>query len=89
VASSTVRAVIDRYEQTHAAIVRPVRAAEHGHPVLIDRALFDEIRRADPAMGAKPVIRSHVTSAGEVDVEDDGAFIDVDTPDEYEQIRGR
>jgi molybdenum cofactor cytidylyltransferase len=89
VAAETVRAVIDRYEQTHAAIVRPVRAGQHGHPVLIDRALFDEIRRADPAAGAKPVIRAHVTAAGEVDVDDEGAFVDVDTPEEYQRIRDR
>lgn len=89
VAPSTVRAVIDRYNRTHAAIVRPVRADAHGHPVLIDRALFDEIRRADPAAGAKPVIRAHVTAEGEVEVDDEGAFVDVDTPEEYERIRER
>ena len=46
--AATVRAVIERYHQTHAPIVRPVRGQEHGHPVLIDRSLFDEVRRAEP-----------------------------------------
>src|SRR5215831_15046119 len=42
--ATTVRAVVDRYHEMHAPIVRPVRGAQHGHPVLIARSLFDAIR---------------------------------------------
>ena len=55
-------------------------------PVLIDRSVFDLLRRADPAAGAKPVVRAHATPAGDVAVTDEGAFTDVDTPDEYERL---
>ena len=57
VTSSTVRAVVKRYRHTGASIVRPTRGDEHGHPVLIDRALFPVLRAADPSEGAKPVVR--------------------------------
>src|ERR1700722_19460977 len=60
----TVRAVIDHYQRTGAPIVRPVRGHEHGHPVLIDRSLFAEIRRADPTSGAKVVVRAHASALG-------------------------
>jgi molybdenum cofactor cytidylyltransferase len=86
VAPPTIRAVIDRYRATHAPIVRPVRGDEHGHPVLVDRSLFSLLRSADPAIGAKPIIRAHVTPAGDVSVSDDGAFLDIDTPETYERI---
>ena len=86
--ADTVRAVIDRYHQTHAPIVRPVRGDEHGHPVLIDRSLFDEIRRADPSGGAKLVVRAHASAIGDVQVNDDGAFRDIDTVDEYVRVTG-
>ncbi len=33
-------------------------------PVLIDRSLFDALRRADPAVGAKAVIRANVSRPG-------------------------
>ena len=79
VSAATIRAVVDRYRQTGAPIVRPVRGDEHGHPVLIDRSLFEAIRRADPAVGAKAVIRANVSKAGDVSVDDDGAFADFDT----------
>src|SRR5436190_1622403 len=68
--AATVRAVIDRYHQTHAPIVRPVQGDQHGHPVLIDRKLFDAFRHADPATGAKPIIRANVSLAGDVVVDD-------------------
>lgn len=84
---STVRAVLERYRLTHAAIVRPVTGPLHGHPVLIDRRLFQELRRADAASGgAKPIVRAHASAAGDVTVDDPGAFLDVDTPDEYAQL---
>jgi molybdenum cofactor cytidylyltransferase len=83
VSSATVRAVLARYHATHAPIVRAVRGDVHGHPVLIDRRLFDELRAADPSSGAKPVIRGHVSAAGDVEVNDEGAFLDIDTPDAY------
>ena len=86
--ADTVRAVIERYHQTHAPIVRPVRGQEHGHPVLIDRSLFDGIRRADPSGGAKLVVRLHASALGDVQVDDDGAFRDIDTVYEYERVVG-
>lgn len=86
VAPSTVAAVIDRYRGSRAPLVRPVSRRRHGHPVLFDRSLFDEIRHADPASGAKPVVRAHASEAGDVDVEDEGAFADADTPAEYDRL---
>ena len=85
VAASTVRAVVDRYRRTHPPIVRPIRGTRHGHPVLIDRSLFDAIRAADPNAGAKGVVRAHASAAGDVEVDDEGAFIDIDTPEDYER----
>lgn len=83
VTASTVRSVIDRYRATRAPIVRPVRGDMHGHPVLIDRSLFPLLRAADPSRGAKPIVRAHVSVAGDVPVDDPGAFMDIDTPEEY------
>jgi CTP:molybdopterin cytidylyltransferase MocA len=92
---ATVRAVVDRYVATGAPIVRPVaddngiKGAKHGHPVLIARALFPELSAADPSVGAKPIVRRHVSEAGSVEVDDPGAFLDIDTPADYERIFGR
>jgi len=84
----TVRAVVQQFEATHVPVVRPTRGDEHGHPVLIAKVLFDSIRRADPAVGAKPIIRANTSAAGDIPIDDAGAFLDVDTPDDYERITG-
>ncbi len=81
--ASTVRALVQRFDETHAPVVRAVRGDQHGHPVLIARSLFDAIRRTDPGQGAKPVVRGNASLEGDVAIEDPGAFIDIDTPEDY------
>lgn len=83
VSPDTIRAVVDRFRATGAPIVRPVREDQHGHPVLIARALFPLLRAADPRTGAKSVVRAHVSAAGDVMVADPGAFMDIDTPADF------
>jgi molybdenum cofactor cytidylyltransferase len=83
VTAETVRAVVDRYRKTHAPIVRPTSGVRHGHPLLIDRSLFGELRAADPAVGAKPIVRAHASAAGDIEIADEGAFLDIDTEEEY------
>ena len=83
VGASTIRSVLDRYRETGAPVVRPIRGKEHGHPVLIDRRLFDVLRTSDPTAGAKPIVRAHASAEADVEVDDDGAFLDIDTPEDY------
>lgn len=87
--ASTARAVVERYRATQAVVVRPVSGERHGHPVLIDRSLFGALRSADRAAGAKPIVRRHASSAGDVPVDDDGAFIDIDTGADYDRLISR
>jgi len=89
VSAATVRAVIDSYRVTHAPIVRPTSGDRHGHPLLIDRSVFTALRHADPAAGAKPIVRAHATPAGDIPIDDEGAFTDIDTDEEYQRLVGR
>lgn len=88
VAASTVRAVLERYRTTAAPVVRPVRGDAHGHPVLIDRSLFGPLRSADPSHGARVIVRAHASPAGNVAVDDEGAFLDIDTLEAYARAFG-
>jgi molybdenum cofactor cytidylyltransferase len=88
VTAATIRAVVAQYLQTGAPLVRPTRGNQHGHPVLIDRSLFDEFRRADPSSGAKPIVRAHASAAGDIPIDDDGAFLDIDTVADYQRMMG-
>ncbi|MGE0704487.1 MAG: NTP transferase domain-containing protein [Vicinamibacterales bacterium] len=90
VSVETASAVLARYRATRAPIVRPVHGGLHGHPIVIDRSIFDLLRHADREQGAKPVVRAYATPAGDVEVQDEGAFLDIDTPADYQRItKGR
>ena len=66
----------------------PSRGPGHGHPVVFGRALLAALRRADPAAGARPVVRAHEAEAEDVVVDDAGAFTDIDTPEDYRRAFG-
>jgi molybdenum cofactor cytidylyltransferase len=88
VAPSTVRAVLQRFRETHAPIVRPANGTRHGHPLLIARSLFGELRGATEDAGAKPIVRAHASVDGDVKVSDEGAFTDIDTQTDYLRVIG-
>ena len=71
-----------------APIVRATHHGRHGHPVIFARAVFDELRHADPAAGAKSVLRAHEAAIVNVEVEDPGVVTDVDTPEDYARLFG-
>jgi molybdenum cofactor cytidylyltransferase len=84
---STVRAVLEAYDKSPGApIVRPRRGHRHGHPAIFHCRLFEELRSANLSMGAKPVVHAHAAEEVNVDVADEGAFTDIDTPEDYERF---
>jgi molybdenum cofactor cytidylyltransferase len=87
VAPATVRRVIDAWRRTRAPIVRPAIGDRHGHPVIFDRAVFEELRAAPLETGAKVVVRSHAHELVDVPVDDEGSLTDVDTPADYAALR--
>jgi molybdenum cofactor cytidylyltransferase len=86
VAPDTIARLLRAWRESHARIVRPARGDEHGHPVIFDRSLFAELQSADPAAGAKSVVRAHAHEILNLPIEDPGAYRDVDTPEDYEGL---
>jgi molybdenum cofactor cytidylyltransferase len=83
---ATIQKLLRVWRESRAPIVRPARGEEHGHPVIFDRRLFDELRNADPAHGAKSVVRAHAADIMNVPIDDPGAYRDIDTPEDYARI---
>jgi molybdenum cofactor cytidylyltransferase len=86
VRASTVAEVIAAWRRTRAPIARPAAGERHGHPVIFDRSIFADLRAADPNTGAKAVFAIHRDRICNVEVEDPGAFEDMDTPEDYRRI---
>lgn len=87
--AATVRTLLERAVASRAAVLRPSSGDRHGHPVVFMRAAFDAIRHADPAVGAKDVLRRLADRVENIAVEDRGVFEDVDTVEDYRRLFGR
>lgn len=83
VAPTTIVGVIEAWRRTRAPIVRPAYGARRGHPVIFDRAVFEELRRAPVESGARVVLSAHYDQVVNVEVDDPGCIVDIDTPDDY------
>lgn len=84
--ASTIVAVVDAWRRTRAPIVRPAIGDRHGHPVLFDRAAFEELRRAPLEQGAKAVVHALADRVVNVTVDDPGCLVDIDTRGDYERL---
>ena len=84
VTPSTIRTLCARAMVSPAPVVRASYRGRHGHPVIFQRAVFDALRTADPAVGAKAVVRA--VPVEDVDVDDPGVGEDVDTPADYSRL---
>lgn len=84
---STVRAVIEGWRRTGAPIVRPAIGDRHGHPVIFDHTVLEELRQAPVETGAKSVVRAHERELLNIAVEDQGCLVDVDTREDYRRLQ--
>ena len=80
-----VRLMLQRFDATQDAIVVPRHRGKRGHPVIFSRALFDELLDAPLDQGAKAVVNAHRDDTLELDTEDIGITLDIDTPELYRQ----
>ncbi len=85
VSAATVRAVVDHFRRTRAPIVRPTSGTRHGHPLLIDRSVFAELRAADPYLGSFASARAHARATRRSLRSSTGGCCpgDIDTSEEY------
>jgi molybdenum cofactor cytidylyltransferase len=74
------------FDTRQAPVVRATFRGRHGHPVIFARRVFDALRRADPDVGAKAVVRGHAADLIDVDLDDPAIVLDVDEPGDYTRL---
>jgi molybdenum cofactor cytidylyltransferase len=89
VSADSVRRLLAAASGSAATILRATHQGRHGHPVVFKRPVFAELHAADPAVGARAVVRADPARIEDVEVEDAGVTMDVDTPDDYLRAFGR
>ncbi len=89
VGSEVMNALIDGYCRTRAPIVLPIHRGRRGNPVVIDRTLFARVESITGDVGARVLFREYAEEIVEIDVEDDSIHFDLDTWEDYEELKGR
>ena len=88
VSPETISRILAAFRTRHGPVVRPASGAKHSHPVVFGREVFDDLRQADQSVGLKSVIRAHEAAIINVPIDDPGAFIDIDDPEDYVRFIG-
>lgn len=83
--ATLVRLMLKRFAEGRAPIVVPHHQGKRGHPVIFSRQLFQELLDAPVDQGAKAVVNAHREATLEIDTEDVGVTLDIDTPELYRQ----
>jgi molybdenum cofactor cytidylyltransferase len=85
ISSTLVDMMIERFYESNKLIVVPRCQGKRGHPVIFSRALFAELLNAPLDQGAKAVVNAHRDETLEIETDDAGIAVDIDTPELYRQ----
>jgi molybdenum cofactor cytidylyltransferase len=83
--AALVNLLIEGLEDSGKLIAVPRFRGKRGHPVIFERSLFNELLNAPEDQGAKAVVNAHRDETLEIETEDKGITLDIDTPELYRQ----
>jgi molybdenum cofactor cytidylyltransferase len=78
-----VHKVLQMYRDTGAALVIPSYQMRRGHPMLLDRTLWEELRAFQAPQTIRDLVKAHASQIAYVTVQSASILQDVDTPDDY------
>jgi molybdenum cofactor cytidylyltransferase len=84
VKADTIQSLIDKYNENPGKIIYPVFQKRRGHPPLIPGKLASTISSWAAGSTLRDVLNEYRELAIEVDVEDEGILLDIDTIEDYD-----
>ncbi len=85
--SRSIDKVVNSYIKHGGTILVAAHNGRHGHPILIDKGLFNEIAQiTEETHGLKSVIKKHENEIRVVEVDTDIVLRDVDTPEDLHRL---
>lgn len=79
----TVGRVVAAFRASGRGLVHPVHAGRGGHPLLIDLKYRAEIEGLTSGIGLRELLVRHPDDVWRVEIDDPGAILDIDTPEDY------
>jgi molybdenum cofactor cytidylyltransferase len=87
IGTALLRRMIAAFNPTEGrAIIVPSFQGKRGNPVLWDRRFFGEMTNLAGDVGARHLIGEHAELVTEIEAEDAGIFLDIDTPEAYRTL---
>lgn len=86
VTPATVQAICAAHVAAPQAIIIPTCTNRQGHPTLFPRTILDELT---PTATLRDLVRCDPTRILRLPVDDEGIFLDMDTPADYAALRQR
>lgn len=86
VSAPTMGKLVASFRESPSPVVIPTYQDQRGHPVLVARALFQELLQLGAGEGANGVIRKHRSDTQFVEIDDAGILLDVDDTETYHRL---
>lgn len=87
ISAGTFARLLDARARAYPAVVFPTLGGWRKHPPLIDARLIPEIIAFDGEDGLRGLWKRHENDILTVPVDDEGVWVDLDTPDDYEKCK--
>ena len=87
VRSSTLISLVEFHRRVPHSIVIPQFRGQKGHPVLFPSCFYSDLKQAPLEQGARWVVHKNIASTSHLPVEDPGIVQDIDTPDEFQNLK--
>ena len=82
-----IEVLLRTFSELNPPIVVPTFEGKRGHPVIFSATLFNELRKAPPEAGARAVVWAHVRDLVEIETEEGGVILNIDTREDYEHLQ--
>jgi molybdenum cofactor cytidylyltransferase len=86
-AEATVRELLEASVEDVRSMIVPTRDGRRGHPVLFHWRHTEGIRSLPPGEGINAYLRANQSEVMELPVADPGIHINLDRPEDYDQVR--
>lgn len=82
-----IRLLLDAHHRSASALIVPSYQMRRGHPWLIDRSLWGEVRNLAPGDTLRSFLNSNDEKIFYIDTDQEAVIQDLDTPDDYARYR--
>jgi CTP:molybdopterin cytidylyltransferase MocA len=87
VKSDWINRLVQHFEKTKAAIIRPSFRGKSGHPIIYSAHVFQTILDLPPTATAKELMTTFADDTVFVEMDSDGILYDADRPEDVQTIR--